>query len=98
MNKGQKDAYDKAQVMLHFAAGGKVEAQDISNQWRIFEDRPPSWNWRDATYRIAKPTPKKVKLLAWFTGTSLVRITSDCMPVPSWKRIPSKDEEIEVEE
>ena len=54
------------------------------------------WNFELRTYRIKPAEPKKVKLLAYFTGSSLIRVTADTDTPETWIRIPSEDKEIEV--
>ena len=70
---------------------GGTEWQDAGYEWK--------WSYSPDRYEIRdKPKPmKKVKLLAWFDGGLFWHAKG--MPThKSWKRVPSKDMEIEVEE
>lgn len=57
-----------------------------------FDGVPEDYEIRD------KPKPKKVKLLAWFTGAALFWRTDDTEAPDSWIRVPGEDREIEVTE
>lgn len=59
------------------------------------------WNLSASDYEIRdKPKPmKRVKLLAWFDGVSLLWRAEECPLLETlWKRIPSEDKVVEVEE
>ena len=61
----------------------------------------PNWDWRNSVY-TTKPTTRKVKLLAWFCGGiehgSLFWTKENAIQLNHWKRVPSEDKEIEIEE
>lgn len=73
-----------------------------SARWVDGGDRPEKWKWSrpPENYEIRdKPKPmKKVKLLAWFGSNSLVWRVEGAKQGPGWKRVPSEDKAIEVEE
>lgn len=83
-------------------ANGKVVQWRNGKEWL---DLPITFTWdcgdcnkliSPERYRV-KPITKKVKLLAWFTGHSLVYYSDDTdILVESWMRAPSEDKEIEV--
>lgn len=45
-----------------------------------------------------KPKTRQVKMLAWFDGIALLWKSTECAMSPNWKRVPSEDKIIEVEE
>jgi len=60
----------------------------------------PQWTLPPGEYEIRdKPKPmKKVKLLAWIIDNQFCWLSDDEPSYPFWKRVPSEDKEIEVEE
>ncbi len=81
----------------------KKSAADPTKQIRVNVANAP---WYDSTsfvvftlsashYEI-RDKPKKVKLLAWFTGERLVWVVEEYTVLSDWKRVPSEDKEIEV--
>lgn len=95
-----KSVQEMIEVMTHYDNGGEVEERcelGANRNWKACSPAGPLWNWEVVDYRIAKPAPKKIKLLAWFDGCSLFwRVDGGDMSTLS-KRVPSKDMEIEVE-
>lgn len=96
-----------AEVELHFANGGEVEFLDgkyDGSKWQLADD--PCWDWTRYDYRIAQPKPKtnKCEVLAFVAPDGLICsfvVGSDMFATAvfqKWERVPSKDEEIEVEE
>ena len=87
------------EVMQAYINGAIIEYESLKDNW--IPATTPSWNWREYGYRIAKQT-KKVKLKAWFDGEELryfdKSFTDANKPYAAWKRVPSEDKEIEVEE
>ena len=71
-----------------------------TDNWGVWKDNCSDWVWVLPVdcYEIRdKPKPmKKVKLLAWFDGCVLFWRTENFM-YESYKRVPGKDMEIEVE-
>lgn len=87
----------------------KKAAKDPTKQIRCndaigidWQDAGYEWKWCCAPhcYEIRdKPKPmKKVKLLAWFDGYSLFWRIPEAPKIKIWKRVPSEDKEIEVED
>ena len=87
----------------------KQAAADPTKQIRCrhslgFNAGSGNWNWCEPpeAYEIRdKPkTMKKVKLWAWLSGTNLFWRTAneDDYGVEGWKRVPSEDKEVEIEE
>lgn len=72
------------------------------NEHSTWEDAGYAWTWafKPEQYEIRdKPKPmKKVKLLAWFTKYELRWLSEETAISQHWKRVPSEDKEIEVEE
>lgn len=55
MNYDQKEAKRRAEIMLAFAEGAKVEVREITeadNKWR--PTNSPAWDWYRGDYRIKK--------------------------------------------
>jgi hypothetical protein len=76
--------------------GKRVEGLESSGKW--VEWRGEGWN-KNIEYRIAPEPKKKVKLLAWFDGMSLIYRAEACsLKAAGWKRMPNLDLEGEVEE
>ena len=88
----KKAAADPTKQIRHERhAGCGVDWQDAGYEWK--------WCCAPHTYQIRdKPKPlRKVKLLAWFDGGLFWHAKG--MPThKSWKRVPSEDKEIDVEE
>ena len=91
---------EKIEVMQAFARGEKIEwihkndKNDNSDEWDT--TIAPRWNWEKIDYRIAKPEPVKLKLLAYLSEHELrwLNIVTGNKPNPTWKRVPSEDKEI----
>ena len=90
----------KIDVMTAFKNGERIE-------WRAHPQQPeawtkclyPTWDWHHFNYRIAKPEPKKVKLLAWLVEGDWIQWRVEGSLPPSthpdeFKRIPELDKEI----
>lgn len=60
MNKEQQEAYDKAQIMLAFARGEKVQCLGCGGEW--YTSINYSWNCPASDYRIA---PKPIEVWLW---------------------------------
>jgi hypothetical protein len=89
----------------------KEAAEDPTKQIRLldrdgkgrhspYESAGYVWTWLfpPEHYEIRdKPTPK-VKMLAYFTGVNLIWIIEYGVTSTGWKRVPTEDKEIEVEE
>jgi len=88
-------------VMLHYVDGGAVECWE-AGEWVPITS--PDWNWVGTDYRInIKKTSKKIKLeawidhsgqLGWHTADSILNEYID----DRWRRVPSEDKWVEVEE
>lgn len=87
----------------------KAAAKDPTKQIKTkychgWSDAGRNWSWdlMPEEYEIRdKPKPrKKVKLLAWFTGDSIAWLEECKQPISywCWKRVPSEDKIIEVED
>jgi hypothetical protein len=89
----------------------KEAAVDPTKPIRAVMDSVVLSDWKDAGYSWAfnmnpecyeirdKPKQmKKMKLLCWFTGTTVIWRTEGAWSSASWERVPSEDKEIEVEE
>lgn len=92
----REETLEAIKVMQHFADGGEVSMGYASAQH-------PSWNWQKYKYRIKEPTIKKIKLYAWLdhsgqlgwsTADSILNEYMD----ERWRRVPSEDKWVEVEE
>lgn len=87
------------EVIQAYERGEKIEVGNlIGTVWHTEED--PRWNFMEYKYRIV-PKPKqtkKIKLLAYLTGESLVwKYESAWMTPEHYIRVPSEDKEIQVE-
>lgn len=74
-------------------------AEDDSD-W-INSDKGDGWTWYHSPdqYQIRdKPNPAKVKFLAYATNFTLFWVQSNIEADCQWKRVPSEDKEVEVEE
>ena len=83
----------KIEIMQAFANGAKIEYLGTGG-WVPVEK--PFWDWSRNEYRIAKPEPKKVKLLAWF-DTMTLRLSwlgEGSAVSGDWQRVPAEDKEI----
>lgn len=89
----------------------KAAAKDPTKQIRCYpfaednsdwEDNDISWYWSYTPdkYQIRdKPKPvKKVKFLAYVISGSLIWVHSDTKTSFDWKRVPSEDKEVELQE
>ncbi len=84
------------EVMQAYCEGKQIEYRFNGYLWKQSIVQP-SWDWNSTDYRIAKQK-KTVKLNAWFDGIDLFWRSSDISGDSSWKRVPSEDKTIEVEE
>ena len=72
----QETARHQAEVMLHFANGGKIECSySGTHKWDVYPT--PIWNWRDDAVVIVAP-PKKVTLCWW-----LYKVSDNIYALPS---------------
>ncbi len=80
------------------AAKAKLEGKRVEEyykqQWHEWSGEAWHENW---LLRIAPEPKKKVKILAWLTNETLVWKTEDADIPSHYKRVPSEDKEIEVE-
>ena len=92
----KEETLEAIKVMQHYADGGEVSMGYVS----VLH---PSWNWKKYKYRIKEPATKKIKLeawvdhsgqLSWHTEDSVLNEYID----NRWKRVPSEDKWVEVEE
>lgn len=68
MTPAQKQAKERAEVMLAFANGKTIEARAKDTAfWWTLDDIEPYWDWRTTDYRI-KPEPRVVYLLEHLDG------------------------------
>ena len=91
-----KTTQEMIEVMQHYANGGEIERLSLDGFWEAW--KAPDWNWGMIDYRIAQPKKKKVKVLAFFNGVTLVWYAEDAKYSMAWRRVPSEDKIIEVEE
>lgn len=92
---------EKIAVMQAYERGEKVEFHHKTqppDMWSTITISEPAWDWSDFSYRIAKSEPKVVKLLAWLAETQLIWLVAGTPTASGWKRVPSEDKTIEVEE
>lgn len=84
----------KIAVMTAFKNGERVEFTNVHTEtWQSSEE--PDWAWDCHNYRIAKPEPKKIKLLAFIDDTRCLRwIREDWWCNADYQRVPSEDKEI----
>ena len=95
-----KTTKEMIEVMQAYVDGDEIEAT-MNNCLLPWEGIvSPVWNWADNTYRVAKKT-KQVKLEAWLTPSGFMSWykegTGPGLP-NNWKRVPSEDKTIEIEE
>lgn len=63
------------------------------------DDRKPCWNFQDYDYRIAPKQTKKIRLKAWLDISGELRLyIPNTIETTCWKRVPSEDKEITIEE
>ncbi len=81
------------------AAKAKLEGKEVEysegDMWYPWGGYLWKSSWVDV--RIAPNQKKMVKIAAWFDGTSFVYIEKSYQMGSKWKRVPSEDKEIEVE-
>lgn len=80
--------------------GEKIECNYRRNPGAWGAVNPPSFNFDDFIYRIAKPEPKKIKLLGWVNkisdGVYRVHLLSEYVAVNhDWIRVPQFDCEVD---
>jgi hypothetical protein len=86
----------------------KEAAMDPNKEIRYIMNDGNKGRWRSAAefcldappkrYEIRDKPKTKVKMLTYFTGLRLVWLIEYQVTSPKWKRVPSEDKEIEVEE
>lgn len=83
------------EVLEAYKRGEKIEFKNgSSHDWTPCDPTGPTWDFYRSEYRIAKPKPKKVKMLCCTDGEALFW-TAEHLPYPSkWIRIPEEDKEI----
>ena len=97
----REETLEAIKVMQHYADGGEVECKFLDSlygEW--FEDTTPEWHWYNVdSYRIKKPTIKKVKLEAWIDVCGELRWFSERKDSPEncHVRLPSEDKFVEAE-
>ncbi len=77
--------------------GVTVEYSYDNDLWKTWKGE--DFNPNSFIYRIA-PEPKrkdKTLVLAWFDGVTLIYVEEYQTMPKEWKRVPSEDKEIEVE-
>lgn len=91
-----KTILEQIEVMQHFANGGQVMRRECGD--RFVDVTSPVWDWSSCDYYIKPKTKKtkKIKLLAWFSGSVLGWWTED-KEMNGWQRVHSEDKEIEIE-
>ena len=82
------------EVLNAYKRGEKIEySWDNGKSW-VTTDLP-IWNFYLDEYRIAKPEPKKVKMLCWYDGFALLWLAEKHpSEQDTWIRIPEEDKEI----
>lgn len=82
-------------VLEAYKRGEKIECSfDFGNKWEPAES--PSWSFDATKYRIAKPAPKKVRMLCWLYANELRWLNGSHLAPDHWVRVPSEDKEIEL--
>lgn len=104
-NRGDNDIIAYRPIKPDPYAELKKAAADPTKQIRCCKDKwvdsPTNWGFTFGPdcYEIRdKPKTKKVKLLAWFGDGQLILGQNGIATLPHWKRVPSEDKEVEVEE
>lgn len=92
-----KSTAEMIEVMQAYERGEKIELK-MYNAKNWGPSNKPLWSWSGFDYRIAKPELKKVELYAWFTGIGIVWRIEGGPDESNWKRVPSEDKIVEVEE
>lgn len=85
-------------VMQAFTRGEKIEVSHTDCSIWVASPEP-SWNFVAFDYRIAKPEPKRIKLLAFIDDQGYVRFVKEekfFERKPPFTRLPDLDREVEL--
>lgn len=88
-------------VLQAYKEGKQIQYSDEGiDEWNDYLPfHNPTFDFKHYNYRIAPKQMKKIKLLAYFTGTGLSWYAEGTTVVGSrWFRVPSEDKEITLEE
>jgi len=98
MNDEWKDLPDLQWVATAQAEEWEIEFRDDSiREWFTWSGR--FWNEiAEFRGRPKQPKTKQVKMLCWYDGALNWYGENDVLPQDTWKRVPSEDKVIEVEE
>ena len=84
------------EVLSAYKRGEKIEYRNLYSQEESWKEKHiPVFNFESYIYRIAKPAPKKVKMLCWYDGFALLWLAEKHpSEQDTWIRVPSEDKEI----
>lgn len=87
------------EVLQAYERGDRVQFKHVGQQqadWRDLATHNPSWNFVSTLYRIAKPEPRKIKMLCWLDADQMFWLRETALPKWPAVRVPAEDKEIEL--